>query len=317
VPVAHEVEQAPGRGHQDVDPAAQGVDLRLLPTPPKMTAWRCAGVQEVAVGGEPLGDLAASSRVGREHECPDGTTAARGGLRRETLQDRESERGGLAGAGLGAAEEVAPAEQVRNGLRLDGGGEGLVMKLGQIASFMPGASSPEGQAVLARLQSKSTAMAAERVAEVIRAELGDAPEALFERWDTRPAASASIGQVHRASFGGREVAVKVQYPGIEDLVRSDLDTIGLLTKVSTFGTNVDGGALAEELRARILEECDYRLEAERQRLFCELLVHEGAAVPAGGARAQQPSRAHDRVGRGHEPRRVRRSCARGRARPRR
>jgi predicted unusual protein kinase regulating ubiquinone biosynthesis (AarF/ABC1/UbiB family) len=158
--------------------------------------------------------------------------------------------------------------------------KGLVMKLGQIASYMPGASSPEGQAVLARLQSKSTAMAPEKVAEVVRAELGDAPEALFDRWDRMPAASASIGQVHRASWGGREVAVKVQYPGIEDLVRSDLDTIGMLTKVSTFGTNVDGGALADELCARILEECDYRLEAERQALFCELLAHDGASVPA-------------------------------------
>jgi predicted unusual protein kinase regulating ubiquinone biosynthesis (AarF/ABC1/UbiB family) len=157
--------------------------------------------------------------------------------------------------------------------------KGLVMKLGQIASYMPGASSPEGQAILARLQSKSTAMAPEKVAEVVRAELCDAPEALFDRWDPKAAASASIGQVHRATFGGREVAVKVQYPGIEELVRSDLDTIGMLTKVSTFGTNVDGGVLAEELRARILEECDYRLEAERQTMFARLLEHDGAAVP--------------------------------------
>lgn len=169
-----------------------------------------------------------------------------------------------------AAEELA---------REMGRMKGLVMKLGQIASYMPGASSPEGQAVLARLQSKSTAMAADKVAEVVLAELGAAPEALFDRWDPSPAASASIGQVHRASFEGREVAVKVQYPGIEDLVRSDLDTIGMLTKLSTFGTAVDGGVLADELRARILEECDYRLEAESQALFGRLLAREGASVP--------------------------------------
>lgn len=158
--------------------------------------------------------------------------------------------------------------------------KGLVMKLGQIASYMPGASSPEGQAILARLQSKSTAMAAEQVAEVVRAELGELPEKLFDRWEPRAAASASIGQVHRASFGGRDVAVKVQYPGIEELVRSDLDTIGMLTRVSTIGTNVDGRVLADELRARILEECDYRLEATSQELFGRLLEHDGAHVPA-------------------------------------
>ncbi len=176
-----------------------------------------------------------------------------------------------------AAARTKAAEELANEM---GRMKGLVMKLGQIASYMPGASSPEGQAILSRLQSKSTAMAADKVAEVVKADLGASPEQLFDRWDEKAAASASIGQVHRASFAGREVAVKVQYPGIEDLVRSDLDTIGMLTKVSTFGTNVDGGALAEELRARILEECDYRLEADRQSMFCELLAHDGASVPA-------------------------------------
>lgn len=158
--------------------------------------------------------------------------------------------------------------------------KGLVMKLGQIASYMPGASSTEGQAILSRLQSKSTAMAPAEIAAVVKSELGDVPEKLFESWEPRAAASASIGQVHRARFEGRDVAVKVQYPGIEELVRSDLDTIGMLTRVSTIGTNVDGKALAEELRARIIEECDYRLEADRQELFARLLAGDGASVPA-------------------------------------
>src|SRR5260221_14068956 len=99
----------------------------------------------------------------------------------------------------------------------------------------------------------------------MREELGDSPEALFEDFETTPFAAASIGQVHRARLNGRRVAVKIQYPGIEDVLKSDLSTIGFFTKVSTLGLPIDGGALVEELRSRILEECDYRLEAHNQR----------------------------------------------------
>ena len=142
--------------------------------------------------------------------------------------------------------------------------KGLVMKVGQMASYLPGALPDEAQRILAQLQSESVAMTYDRVAEVIRAELGAAPESLFDDFEEKPFAAASIGQVHRARFKGEAVAVKVQYPGIEDALRSDLSTIGFMTKMSVLGLPVDGGALVEELRERIIEECDYALEAKNQ-----------------------------------------------------
>lgn len=165
-----------------------------------------------------------------------------------------------------------------------GGLKGLVMKLGQMASYLPGALPEAAQRELGKLQAESTAMSFERVRAVIEEELGAAPDALFERFDEEPFAAASIGQVHRARFEGRDVAVKVQYPGIEDVLASDLSTLGFLAKVSTFGLPMDAGAITEELRSRVLEECDYRREADNQRELAALMagdpdVHVPEIVP--------------------------------------
>jgi predicted unusual protein kinase regulating ubiquinone biosynthesis (AarF/ABC1/UbiB family) len=159
--------------------------------------------------------------------------------------------------------------------------KGLVMKFGQMASYLPGAFPPEAQAVLAELQSASTAMSYDKIAAVVEAELGAPPERAFERFEREPFAAASIGQVHRARHEGREVAVKVQYPGIDEVLRSDVSTVGLLAKVSTFGTAIDGGALAEELGERLAEECDYLLEARHQAMFARLFAADPRAhVPS-------------------------------------
>jgi len=159
--------------------------------------------------------------------------------------------------------------------------KGLVMKAGQIASYMPGALPPAAQDVLAELQAKSTPMAFDRIDEVLVAELGASGHELFETIEPRPFAAASIGQVHRARHAGAAVAVKVQYPGVEAAIRSDLRMVGVIARLSSIGSPVDGGALSGELRARLLEECDYRLEADNQRLFATLLAPiEGASVPA-------------------------------------
>ncbi len=158
--------------------------------------------------------------------------------------------------------------------------KGLVMKVGQMASYLPGALPDEAQRVLAELQAESTAMSYERVREVLERELGGDPEVLFESFEREPFAAASIGQVHRATFNGRPVAVKVQYPGIEEALTSDLSTFGFLTKMGTLGLPVDAAALHEELRSRILEECDYELEARSQRELGALFARdEGARVP--------------------------------------
>jgi predicted unusual protein kinase regulating ubiquinone biosynthesis (AarF/ABC1/UbiB family) len=158
--------------------------------------------------------------------------------------------------------------------------KGLAMKAGQIASYMPGALPPAVQKVLAELQAESVAMTFERIDEVIRGELGAGVEEMFDSFERTPFAAASIGQVHRGVHGGRPVAVKVQYPGIEDLIKADLKTIGMLVRLSMVGTSADAGALVDELRARLIEECDYRREAEHQQLFAGLLAAvPGASVP--------------------------------------
>jgi predicted unusual protein kinase regulating ubiquinone biosynthesis (AarF/ABC1/UbiB family) len=158
--------------------------------------------------------------------------------------------------------------------------KGLVMKAGQIASYMPGSMPPAAQQVLAELQASSTPMAFHRIDEVLIAELGAPGSELFESIEERPFAAASIGQVHRAVHRGAAVAVKVQYPGIEDAIRSDLRMVGAIARLSSIGSPMDAGALSAELRDRLLEECDYLREAEHQRLFTTLLSSiEGATVP--------------------------------------
>ncbi len=158
--------------------------------------------------------------------------------------------------------------------------KGLVMKFGQIASYMPGAMPPEAQRVLAELQAQSIAMQWEVVQGVVASELGLPAAEAFESFEEAPFAAASIGQVHRARFNGREVAVKIQYPGIEELIVGDVKTVGLLTRLSSVGMAYDAGALVSELHERLIEECDYLYEADNQRLFARLWTdHPMCRVP--------------------------------------
>ena len=158
--------------------------------------------------------------------------------------------------------------------------KGMTMKVGQMASYLPGLMPPEAQAVFEELQSQSTPMVFSEIERVLRAELGQPVSKLFDEFDETPIAAASIGQVHRARYQGVDVAVKIQYPDIEDLIRSDLKMMGMLTRMMSVGTPNDGGALAEELRARMIEECDYGLEARRQKLFKRLIEEfDGCHVP--------------------------------------
>ena len=159
--------------------------------------------------------------------------------------------------------------------------KGLVMKAGQIASYMPGTLPPAAQEIMAELQARSTPMAWERIEGLLRDELGAPARELFDAFDERPFAAASIGQVHRARHRGEEVAVKIQYPGIEDAIRSDLKMVGVIARLSSVGSPLDGGALAGELRDRLVEECDYEREATSQALFARLLSSIAhAQVPA-------------------------------------
>jgi predicted unusual protein kinase regulating ubiquinone biosynthesis (AarF/ABC1/UbiB family) len=175
--------------------------------------------------------------------------------------------------------QLRTAEQVADAL---GHMKGAVMKLGQMASYLDQGLPEPVRDVLAQLQQDAPSMAPELAARVVTEELGSSPETLFAEWDPTPIAAASIGQVHRAmTHDGRAVAVKVQYPGINEAIRGDLDSAGLLFQAMTLlFPGLEPGPIVEELRARLIEEVDYGLEAANQRLFAEFYAdHPFIDVP--------------------------------------
>ena len=147
--------------------------------------------------------------------------------------------------------------------------KGVLMKLGQLASYVDDGLAPPARRVLGRLQDSVPPMSPELAAGVIAAELGAPPEEVFGQWDPLPIAAASIGQVHRAiTADGRAVAVKVQYPGIAETIAADLGNVGLLRSLLKMAApSQDVTELIEELRERIGEELDYLREADSQRRF--------------------------------------------------
>ncbi len=181
---------------------------------------------------------------------------------------------------LDQARQLHTAEEVAETL---GNLKGAMMKLGQMASYLDQGLPEPVRDALAQLQQDAPPMAAELAASVVEAELGWPPAVLFAEWDPAPIAAASIGQVHRAlTHDGRAVAVKVQYPGVDEAIRGDLDNAGLIFgAMKMLFPGLDPKPLVQELRDRITEELDYVLEADNQRLFAAYYEgHPFIAVPA-------------------------------------
>ena len=175
------------------------------------------------------------------------------------------------------------ARRAERYVELLGHSKGALMKAGQMLSFVPVGNSvpPENraafQAAMSRLQADAPPMAPELAAQVIRSELGASPEQVFAEFSSMPIAAASIGQVHVARLhDGREVAVKVQYPGVADAIRADLrntELLGvfmqLLLSIVPRMSRSDPKAIAAEISELIAEEVDYTLEASNQRFFAD------------------------------------------------
>ena len=150
--------------------------------------------------------------------------------------------------------------------------KGVVMKAGQLMSVLADGLPDEARSALASLQSQADPMAPSLAAAVVREELGADPEVCFLDWEPEPVAAASIGQVHRGVLhDGRRVAVKVQYPGAAEAIGADLDNAQALYRLLGGFTlpGLDTRALVDELRARMTEELDYRLEAANQTFFVD------------------------------------------------
>jgi predicted unusual protein kinase regulating ubiquinone biosynthesis (AarF/ABC1/UbiB family) len=169
-------------------------------------------------------------------------------------------------AELDAEHQLRTATQVAEAL---GEMKGALMKIGQMASYLDDGMPAPVRDALASLQQDAPPMSAELCASVVRDELGGAPERVFAAWDPVPIAAASIGQVHRATTRrGVDVAVKVQYPGVDEAIRADLVNTDLVFRVlSMTFPGLDAGPLVDELRARLTEELDYEREAANQRQF--------------------------------------------------
>jgi predicted unusual protein kinase regulating ubiquinone biosynthesis (AarF/ABC1/UbiB family) len=165
-----------------------------------------------------------------------------------------------------------------------GRSKGALMKIGQILSFATvGSAVPEGfqaiyQDALAGLRSEAPPMTAGLAHSMLEAELGDRVESSFAEFEREPFAAASIGQVHAARLkDGREVAVKIQYPGVAEAIRADLRNAELLATLLSVavaglfprGLKLDVRALAREVSACIEKELSYRLEADNQADFAE------------------------------------------------
>jgi predicted unusual protein kinase regulating ubiquinone biosynthesis (AarF/ABC1/UbiB family) len=147
--------------------------------------------------------------------------------------------------------------------------KGVLMKLGQMASYIYEDMPLTFRMAMSRLQHRAPPMTPALAAAVITEELGGPPHEVFEQWDELPFAAASIGQVHRAiTRDGRAVAVKVQYPGIARSITSDLRNVGLLRRiVGAAFPGLDTRSLVDEVAVRLQEEVDYVREAASQEMF--------------------------------------------------
>ncbi len=188
------------------------------------------------------------------------------------LSARNSVRFGVSKVrGIGSAEErraqldeqfaIRTAEDVAKEL---GEMKGVLMKAGQLISFIFEALPDEAQEALATLQADAAPMAPTLAASVVKGDFGKPPEKVFLDWQDMPVAAASIGQVHRAiTHDGRDVAVKVQYPGVHEAIESDLDAAEVMYAMfsSMMLKGLDAKGLVDELRDRMREELDYSIEA--------------------------------------------------------
>lgn len=171
------------------------------------------------------------------------------------------------------ALEARNAEMAKRLVVVLGSMRGAAMKFGQMISMVDGGIVPpsqreEFQRQLAELHNKAPEVPWSKMRSHIDRELGRSLDEVFDVFDSIPVAAASIGQVYRATTrNGRDVAVKVQYPGIETAVRADLKNISAFLRVygKVVFQGLDAKDLAKELSDRIMEELDYELEASNTR----------------------------------------------------
>jgi predicted unusual protein kinase regulating ubiquinone biosynthesis (AarF/ABC1/UbiB family) len=228
-------------------------------------------------------DKIPTSRVGRTAKV--GRLAAGQAVRQagthvtNVARTRQGRRAALERRHIEAAEQIVDAL---------GHMKGAAMKVGQMMSFLDVGLVPEEyreefQRKLGKLRDAAPTVTFKDMKQVIESELDDSIEEVFEEFEQEPIAAASIGQVYRARLrdDGRQVAVKVQYPGVDAAVRADMQNLGLILRVvKRIAPGMDPKAIGQEIRDRIEEELDYELEAGNQKTLARIFRgHPFIAVP--------------------------------------
>ncbi len=227
-------------------------------------------------------DKIPTSRVGRTAKI--GGLAAGQAIRQagthaaNVARSKEGREAALERRHIDAAEQIVEAL---------GKMKGAAMKVGQVMSFLDTGLVPEEyreefQRKLGALRDAAPTVTFKDMRKVIEEELDDPVKEVFDEFDEEPIAAASIGQVYRARLtDGREVAVKVQYPGVAAAVRADMQNLGLILRlVKRIAPGLDPQAIGQEIRNRVEEELDYELEAQNQRTLARILRgHPFIVVP--------------------------------------
>src|SRR6266571_4053121 len=137
--------------------------------------------------------------------------------------------------------------------------QGLLIKLGQLIGARPDIFPPEYVAELSRLHDRVPPRPYSEIAPLLERELGRPPEAVFAQFEPAPMAAASLAQVHRARLqSGEEVAVKIQYPDIVEIVQADLWGLGVVKwAIQHLLPELNVGEIIDDLRASIPQELDF------------------------------------------------------------
>ena len=154
---------------------------------------------------------------------------------------------------------------------------GAAMKIGQLVSLQgEDVLPPEFAKALAVLRSQAAPMPAQQVRRVLGREYGKGWERRFAHFEWEPVAAASIGQVHRATArDGRDLALKIQYPGVARSIASDVDNVAVLLRLFNLlplGIDVDG--MASEAKAQLAQEADYESEGRFLERYAKLVADE-------------------------------------------
>ena len=186
----------------------------------------------------------------------------------------------MAGARLFGKEGTTNAAALAQAL---GGLKGPIMKVAQLLATVPDLLPPEYAAELQKLQSDAPPMGAAFVKRRMQAELGPGWQARFETFDLKPAAAASLGQVHRVTaLDGTRLACKLQYPDMQSAVEADLKQLEVAFALHRrMNSWLDTREIAKEIGARVREELDYAREAKHGALYGTVLKDIAAVrVPA-------------------------------------